>query len=264
MFENLQETERTLREAAEAGCAVLKKHFRALESVQTKGQSNNLLTQADLECEATVLGLIRKRFPGHAIIAEETASEFGAHKDAEWAWILDPLDGTTNFAHGLPWFALSLGVWHEGAMLMGLVANPAQDEIYFARRGAGATRNGRPIRVSPASNLAETLNAIGLPYDRDKRMDEIVAQIRAVLPRSRCLRRIGSAALDMCLVASGVFGAYWEAALNPWDWAPGALIVQEAGGRVTDLRGQDFDLWQKDCLATNGLVHEQMLELLRV
>ena len=240
------------------------KHFRALDSIETKGQSINLLTKADLECERAVLDLIRSRHPSHAVIAEETASQFGAHKDAEWAWILDPLDGTTNYAHGLPWFGFSLGLCHNGAMELGVVANPAQNETYFARCGHGATRNGAPIHVSEEADMGAALCVTGLPYDRHERVDYYLAQWRAVSLRCRDIRRLGAASIDMCLVAAGVFGAYWESSLNPWDWAPASLIVQEAGGRVTDFGGSDFQLWQKDCLATNGRLHEAMLKLLDV
>ena len=255
--------EKTLRDVAEAGRAVMMRHFRALESIETKELEFDLLTRADLECEAAVKGIIADRFPSHAILAEESADEFQRGGGADWIWIIDPIDGTTNYAHGLPLFSLSVGVWHAGRMEMGMVLNPALDDLYFAERGKGATRNGKAIHVSPENHLGAILAASGFAYDKRERVDLYLAQWRAILLHCRDIRRLGSAAMDLCLVASGEYGLYWESSLHPWDWAAGALIVQEAGGQVTDLAGRPFDLWQSECVATNGLVHDRALALLR-
>ncbi len=254
--------EQTLREAADAGTAILMKYFRALPEVRTKAKDYDLITQADLECERVVIDTIRHRFPDHVFLAEESENDLEAARNAEWTWIVDPLDGTTNFAHSLPWFGLSLGLWHNGEMLLGLVANPAQKDLYFARRGHGATRNGRPIQVGPETDLSQMLVVTGFPYDKRERSDYYLKQVQHMLLTTRGVRRMGAASVDMCYVADGSFGVYWESSLHPWDWAPGALIVQEAGGRVTDLEGAEFTLGQTSCVATNGVLHAKALALL--
>jgi len=263
---NLDEIEETALEAHRRAGEILRRHFRRLDRVDFKGDDYaNLITVADKASEDEILRAIRSRFPDHSFLAEESGESGangadGSHVSSRW--IIDPLDGTTNYAHGLPIYSISIAFEHEGKVVFGSVSNPQWDEIYTARLGGGARLNGRPIRVTSNPTLRTGLVVTGFPYDRRERADRYLAFWRGVMMRSHGVRRLGSAALDMCLVASGVFDAYYEESLNPWDWAAGALIVHEAGGRVTDFEGRPFEIAFKQCLASNGLVHDEMLEIL--
>lgn len=260
---NLDEIERVAIEAHRAGGEVLRRYFRRLSRVDFKGQDYaNLVTVADKESEQAILDVIRRYFPRHGILAEESGEGGPGGAEVTTRWIIDPLDGTTNYSHGLAIYSISIAVEHEGEVVFASVSNPESRELFTARRGGGAFRDGRAIRVSSNPSLRTSLVITGFPYDRRERADRYLAFWRAVMMRSHGLRRLGSAAIDMCYVAAGIFDAYYEESLNPWDWAAGALIVREAGGRVTDFHGRPFEIDFKQCLASNGLVHDEMLEIL--
>jgi myo-inositol-1(or 4)-monophosphatase len=247
---------------SEAG-ALLRGAFSRSKHVQYKGPVD-LVTETDREAEALVTGRLRDAFPNHLIVAEEASAVSGAHRPAPdvFTWYLDPLDGTVNFAHSVPHFAVSLALGRGDDMLLGIVHDPLRDETFVARRGRGATLNDAPIRVSETADLEHALLATGLPYDRRERTDFYLGFTADFIRQARDIRRFGSAALDLCYVACGRYDGFWEWRLHPWDTAAGSLIVREAGGMVTDFRGQGFDLFGEQTLASNGRVHAAMVEVL--
>lgn len=255
----LAETARevAIRAAREAG-KLLKRHLGKVRHIQYKGETH-LVTEADILSEKTIVDIIRRHFPDHQVLAEE-GSVGGDNPD--FRWIVDPLDGTTNYAHGLPIFAVSIGLEAYGQMVLGVVHDPNQGELFVAEKDGGVTLNGRRIRVSTTSRLAPALLATGFPYDRSL-LPESVRQFEVLSYRCLAVRRLGSAALALCYVAAGRCDAYWETAVSAWDVAAGWLLVQEAGGTVTDLRGGPFRLDTRPILASNGHLHEAMIEALR-
>ncbi len=241
--------------ARDAG-AVLMKHFRRLETYDKKG-AIDLQTVADRESEETVVSAILERFPDHAILGEEGGRAGNA--DSDYVWIADPLDGTTNYAHGLRIFCVSLALVHKGEPLAGAVFAPALDEMYLAALGTGATRNGETLRVSTADTLDDSLIVTGFPYNRRDHLDSLMGMHREVLARSRGVLRMGAAALDLAFVAAGHFEGYYEYGIHPWDVAAGVLMIREAGGQASGLlAGEEFDVYKPRLLATNGLIHEEL------
>ena len=221
----------------------------------------DLVTEVDVQVERMFRALIAERFPDHAILAEEMG---GAHEvPAGPCWVFDPIDGTTNFAHGLPIFCASLALEIDGVAEIGAVFDPTRKELFTAVRGGGAFLNGRPLRVSSAADLVDAMLVTGFPYDVHQRVDEIVGLFAQFVGRARAVRRLGSAAIDLCYVAAGRMDAFWESDLKPWDIAAGALIVAEAGGTVTNLAGEPFQSRGGHVLASNGLLHDPMLEVIR-
>ena len=220
------------------------------------------MTEIDLECERMCRAVIAERFPGHDILAEELGASHGETR-SRYRWVFDPLDGTTNFAHGLPIYCASLGLEVDGRAEVGAVYDPSRRELFTAERGAGARLNGRALQVSGTAELGEALLVTGFPYDVHTRGEALVALFGAMLGRARAVRRLGSAALDLCYVAAGRFDGFWEEHLKPWDVAAGALSVAEAGGRVTGMDGAPFDASAGHLLASNGLVHAEMLSVAR-
>jgi len=222
----------------------------------------DLVTEADVAVETMFRKLIAERFPGHTILAEE----FGQDKDTRGAshcWVFDPIDGTNNYAHGLPIFCSSLALEIDGRGEIGAIYDPTRKELFVAERGEGAFLNGRPIHVSEAATLVESMLVTGFPYDIHKRIPEIVGLFGDFVGKARAVRRLGSAALDICYVAAGRMDGFWEQDLKPWDIAAGAIILEEAGGRVTDFSGGPFSSRRPQLLATNGRIHDQMLEVTR-
>ena len=253
----------TIELALEAGSVALRARFGALEAgdVAQKGASEiDLVTVADRESEAAVLAVLRGRHPEHAILAEESGGDRGRH--AGGRFIVDPLDGTTNFAHGMPIFSVSIALEVDGVIVAGGVESPILGERFLAERGSGATRNGRPIAVSRTPSLDRALLVTGFPYDRRARIDHYLAPVRAFLLEAHGVLRLGSAALDLASVACGRLDAFWEEGLSPWDTAAGMLLVQEAGGRVTDFRGDPFSPFGRETLASNGAIHERCIIVL--
>jgi len=224
----------------------------------------DLVTDTDRAVEALVIERLRAAFPDHLIVAEEGSAGGPPARPRleQYAWYLDPLDGTTNFAHGHPHFAVSLALARGDELLLGVVADPLRGETFTAVRGGGATLNGQAIRVSDVGALGQALLATGLPYDRREHADDYLDVIKAFVLRAQGIRRAGSAALDLCYLACGRFDGYWEWKLSPWDTAAGVLIVREAGGVVTDFGGAPFALYGQETLASNGLLHAAMSEVL--
>ncbi|MBI3736482.1 inositol monophosphatase, partial [Candidatus Sumerlaeota bacterium] len=216
--------EATLREAAELGVGVIRKYHRNLESIEKKGQ-RDLVTKADREAEAAVLDFLRKRHPGHTFIGEETWKEKSASAPAGFAWVLDPVDGTTNFAHGLDHYGLSLGLLLDGEPVAGIVADPERGHFYHAARGRGAFRNRTRLHVSNKSRLIDSILATGFPYDRGWRIEELMSIFGAFLREVQGMRRFGVSSLDLAFVAAGHFDGYYESPLHIWDIAAGVLLV---------------------------------------
>lgn len=228
------------------------------KQVEFKGQAN-LVTIADKKSEELIIGGILGRYPTHSILAEESGA---TQPGASVQWIIDPVDGTTNFAHGYPFYCVSIGVEENGERVCGAVYDPVRDEMFSAARGAGAYRNGERLRVSGVERLSQALLITGFPYNFRDRLETILSQFQKFLVASQAVRRGGSAALDLCYLAAGRLDGFWELNLQPWDTAAGGLILEEAGGRVTDFKGGPFSVYMKEILASNGLVHEEMLDIL--
>ena len=219
----------------------------------------DLVTEIDVACERMCREVLAERFPDHDVLAEEFGGTTGGDRQSRYKWIFDPLDGTTNYAHGLPIYCSSLGLEIDGRREVGAVFDPSRNELFTAERGEGAYLNGRRLQVSDTATLLDSLLVTGFPYDVQKRGEELVALFGYMLGRARAVRRLGSAALDLCYVAAGRFDAFWEQLLKPWDVAAGALILEEAGGRVTGMDGAPFDLNAGHLVASNGAIHEEML-----
>ena len=242
--------------AREAGALIRSFHERGAE-VHAKGQSYNLVTEADLASEKLIISRISEAFPEHAILAEETRA---STEVTENLWVIDPLDGTNNFAHSFPFFCVSIAFCRHGEPVVGVVYDPLRDELFTAERGGGAFVNDKPIRVSQASTLSESVLATGFYYERGELMKRTLRQIERFLEKPICgIRRTGSAAMDQCYVAAGRLDGFWELCLSPWDYAAGGLIVSEAGGRVTDISGRPFELFMGNVCASNGRIHDDVL-----
>ena len=222
----------------------------------------DLVTEVDLECERMCRAVIAERFPEHDILAEELSSGPAEAARASHRWVFDPLDGTTNYAHGLPIFCSSLALEIDGRREVGAVYDPTRRELFTAERGGGAFLNGAPLQISGTTELLDALLVTGFPYDVHTQGEDLVGLFGAFLSKARAVRRLGSAALDLCYVAAGRFESFWEQHLRPWDVAAGALIVTEAGGRVTGMDGSPFDPVAAHLVASNGHVHEQMLSVI--
>ena len=220
----------------------------------------DLVTEADIAVETMFRKLIAERFPDHTILAEEFGQE-AATRGASHCWVFDPIDGTNNYAHGLPIFCSSLALEVDGRPVIGAVYDPTRRELFVAERGGGAFLNGEPIRTSEATTLLESMLVTGFPYDIHKRIAEIVGLFGEFVGQARAVRRLGSAALDLCYVAAGRMDGFWEQDLKPWDIAAGALILEEAGGRVSDFDGQPFSSRQHRLVASNGRIHDDMVRI---
>ena len=247
------------RTAVNAAAALLRQRWRQQKTVEYKS-AIDLVTETDREAEALVVAHLRRAFPDHLIVAEEASAGVEPARAAaeQYVWYLDPLDGTTNFAHAYPQFCVSLALARGAELRFAIVSDPIRDETFVAHRGGGATLNGAPIQISAVDDLNRALLATGFPYDRRQRPDFYLAFFADFMQRAQGIRRGGSAALDLCYVACGRFDAFWEWKLRPWDIAAGALIVREAGGTVTDFRGGPLDLYGEQTLASNGHVHAAM------
>jgi myo-inositol-1(or 4)-monophosphatase len=248
-------------EIARAAGAIQRARYETALDVRQKSASIDLVTEVDHACEALCVERIRAARPRDSILAEEGGG--GDQDGAVWRWVIDPLDGTMNFAHGYPRFCVSIGVQREGRSEIGVVYDPLLDELYAAVRGGGARCNGRPLRVSQVRELGRALLATGFAYDVHQSFDDNLDHFARFVKRARGLRRDGSAALDLCYVAAGRFDGFWELKLHAWDVAAGNLMVEEAGGRTSDFSGNPAKGDGRETLASNGLLHEVMLELLK-
>lgn len=244
-------------DTARAAGQVLRERFRQHHTVTSKSSPVDLVTEADLASEQLIVDRIRRRFPDHAILAEEGSS--GEHR-APYRWLIDPLDGTTNYAHGFPVWSVVIALAQGDDVLLGVAYDPLRDELFTAGRGIGAFLDGQRLRVSPTPRLGESLLATGFPYSRATEAQNNLGPFNHLMPRVRGVRRGGSAALDLAYVAAGRLDGYWEFWLNPWDWAAGALMVREAGGTVTDVAGEFWRPGMLSLVATNGHVHSELLD----
>jgi len=244
--------------AAYESADVLRSRWKQLSSIDSKGP-NDLVTDADIAAEKAIIRTIRSAYPQHGIIAEESGPQPGASDEH---WIVDPLDGTVNYAHQVPFYAVSIAFARADSVLAGVVLNPVSGELFTAQAGKGALLNGEPIGVSPETRIADSLLATGFPYDRSHGFEAMADRLLRCLKASRGIRRFGSAALDLCFVACGRFVGYWEDRLQPWDMAAGALIVREAGGRTTDFSDRQLKTDGREILATNGRIHTDLLNLM--
>jgi myo-inositol-1(or 4)-monophosphatase len=244
--------------ARKAGEALLKGLGRK-RTVEYKG-AVNLVTEMDLLSEKIIVAEIEGRFPDHSILAEERPA---LEKPSPFLWIIDPLDGTTNYAHGFPIFSVSIALARDGEIVTGVVYDPTRNELFTAEKGKGARLNGRKIRVSAEKSLTRSLLATGFPYDLRESKINNFDHFYNFAVRAQAVRRAGSAALDLCYVAAGRFDGFWEMKLAPWDIAAGSLLVSEAGGKITDFRGRAVNLDGKHVLASNGKIHAAMLGIAR-
>ncbi|MGM0453525.1 MAG: inositol monophosphatase family protein [Thermodesulfobacteriota bacterium] len=245
--------------AAYGSARILRDHLGHLESVEKKGPED-LVTTADWASERQILDTIRSHYGDHGILAEESGDL--KNKSSRYQWIVDPLDGTTNFAHQLPIFSVSIAFAEAGQILVGVVLNPMTGELFTAIKGRGAARNGQAMSPSACGDLSESLLVTGFPYDVKSDMAPYMQRFSRCLQAAVGVRRLGSAALDLCFVACGRFEGFWEENLKPWDTAAGALIAEEAGGRVTDFAGNGYTVEKKQILATNGHIHDPLRAIL--
>jgi myo-inositol-1(or 4)-monophosphatase len=256
---SLRMLKNTLIEASKAGAAEIVRFFNTDFKITNKEGINNPVTEADHASEKAIFSTIKSKFPDHYILSEEAGKIV---QDSEYKWIIDPIDGTINFAHGIPLNCVSIAIEHKGEMLMGCVCNPHMNELFFAEKGKGATLNDKPIHVSTQTEAINACLVTGFPYtylDMPNGPLEIFERfIRKGVP----VRRLGSAAIDLCWVAAGRFDGFYEHKLEAWDSAAGYLIVEEAGGKVTDFDGNKYSPYQHRMLATNGKIHDEMLALI--
>ncbi len=246
--------------AANKGAEILLSYFGKISEYDKKG-ATDLVTRADIESEKAIIGIIRKHFPDHTIIAEESGLTQG---DPRCQWIIDPLDGTTNFAHHLALCCISIAFAMDARVAVGIILNPMTDELFTAIEGQGACLNERPIFVSETPAVSDSLLVTGFPYHFKDIFDPVMTRFENCLNAAQSIRRLGSAALDLCYVACGRFDGFWEQKLHPWDTAAGYLIATEAGANVTDFSNRIFTPDKKEILATNGQIHLEMLDLMKI
>ena len=244
----------------QAGRILLEKFDRGI-AVSKKGDIN-LVTAADLASEELIIERIKSYYPKHSILAEEAGEAVIIGGENTWKWIIDPLDGTTNYAHGYPCFCVTIALEHDGEIVIGVTYDPTRDELFAAEKGEGASLNNKPIRVSEETRLGDSLIVTGFPYDF-KQKENFERHLTDFLLKSRGVRRDGSAAIDMAYVACGRFDGFWEEGLNPWDVAAGRLMIEEAGGQVTYYDGSLFSIYSPPICASNGRIHGEMLAILR-
>lgn len=247
--------------AALVGGSIVRKLYNTPHTIDMKGVIN-LVTEADVASESAIIASLNEDVPGIDIMAEESAGD-NLQVPSDAVWVIDPLDGTTNFAHGFPFFAVSIGLLKDGVPQVGVVYCPMQDELFAACRGNGAWLNGIPIHTTTTKFLVEALVATGFPYDIHKNLDNVLGQMRAILPKVRDIRRAGAAAVDLAYVACGRLDGFWEIDLQPWDTAAGWLLVTEAGGIVSNFSGKAYSPFAPEILAANRPLHPLLTDLLR-
>ncbi len=244
--------------AKEAG-ELIKNNFGKSHEIKYKTNVANIVTETDKAAEDLIIKFVNKNFPGHGILSEEIGMIKGT---TEYLWVIDPLDGTTNFAHGLPIFVVSIAVLKNNQVIYGVVYDIMRNVVYKAEKGCGSFANQNRLSVSKRTDLAKCLLATGFPYDVAKNPSNVFNKFTAFLRKSRAVRRLGSAALDSCFVAEGIFDGFWEVSIFPWDILAGKLIIEEAGGLVSDFNGNKIGINTKQFLATNGLIHKDMMKIL--
>ena len=246
-------------QTAKGAGAILMEHFGNISSYEHKSTSIDLLTIADTQSEAFILNEIKTTFPDHHIIAEESTH---VENNSDYRWVIDPLDGTTNFVHNLPIFAVSIGLQYKEETIMAVVYNPAANKCFWAEKNSKAYLNGDPIHITSTNTLSISLLVTGFPYSHDERWEKGFDLFKQVYGKTQGVRRLGAAALDFCFVAMGRFDGFWEFGLQPWDVCAGALILEEAGGKVSDWDNSPMPFSGDRVLATNGFIHEEMKEIL--
>ncbi|MBN2017260.1 MAG: inositol monophosphatase [Candidatus Cloacimonetes bacterium] len=244
-------------EAARKGSEIIKENFHKKKEIDYKGRIN-LVTNVDKEAEAVVIETISKYYPKHNILTEETKHK--QDNNQSYRWVIDPLDGTTNYVHGFPFVCVSIALQKDDESILGVVYNPILDELFYAEKGKGSFRNDQTISVSYNADFSKSLLATGFPYDMYNEERNNIRYFSKMIKQCRGIRRPGAAALDMCYVACGIFDGYWELELFPWDTAAGLIIVEEAGGKVTTFDGLQFSIFDKEIVASNGKVHKEMLK----
>jgi len=247
-------------EAAQAAGSLIRDSWQQVKQIQYKS-SIDLVTTIDHQSEERIVSILHKRFPNHSILAEEETNIAGQKSD--YRWIIDPVDGTTNFAHAYPHFCVSIALEFTGEVILGLVYDPIKEETFSAIRDQGAFLNGGRIQATKEAELGKALLATGFPYDRRQKVDFYLSFFKDFMLSCQAIRRNGSAALDLCYVACGRLDGFWEFGLNPWDTAAGSLIVTEAGGTMGDFSGNAFSIWKKEVLASNGRIHDAMLHIMQ-
>ena len=246
-----------IKAAKEAGKIMLKRRGHP-GKIDYKGRIN-LVTEVDLLCEKKIIEVIKNNYPDHSILAEESGE---TTTDSDYKWIIDPIDGTTNFAHDFPFYCSSIALEIKENIQIGVVYLPVLDELFTVQKGKGAFLNDKKIQVSKANTLQESMLATGFAYDVHETDMDNVNHFKNFLKQARAVRRPGSAAIDLCYVAAGRFDGFWEFNLYPWDVAAGVLLIQEAGGRVTNMAGENYSIYSDNILASNGLVHRDMVKIL--
>jgi myo-inositol-1(or 4)-monophosphatase len=250
-----------VRAARRAG-AIINRAARDVEVLPvTRKRHNDFVTEVDKAAEAAIIEILHRAYPDHAILAEESGAKAGSAGESEYTWIIDPLDGTTNFIHGFPQYAVSIGLRHKGVLQQGVVYDPTKNELFTATRGRGAFLNERRIRVSKRAQLNEALIGTGFPFRDLASLDEYVGMFREITARTAGIRRAGAAALDIAYVAAGRLDGFWEMGLSPWDMAAGALLVQEAGGLIGDFRGDAGYLESGRVVCGNPKVFAQLVQI---
>ena len=244
-------------DAARAGGLILMKDLGQPLDLEFKGDVD-LVTKVDRLSEEAIVSIISRAYPDHRILAEEGTNQGGA---SNYRWIIDPLDGTTNYAHSFPCFAVSIGLEAAGEMVVGVVYDPVRDECFTAMEGGGAYLNGKAIHVSRVDRLNSALLATGFPYDRRQHPDDYLGLFRKFMMKAQEIRRPGSASIDLCYLASGRIDGFWECKLKPWDVAAAVVIVREAGGRISDFKGNKFGILGSETLASNSRIHDEMVEI---
>jgi len=249
----------TLKKAAIEAGKILRDNFGGKYEISSKIVASNLVTEIDKLSETKIIEVIREDFPGHYILSEEAGE---LKQDSEFKWLIDPIDGTVNYAHSIPITCVSIALEKKGEIICGAVYNPISEEFFFSEKGKGAFLNDKQIFVSKENDLEKSLLVTGFPYDSSTYKPDPAAVFKKFLMRDIPIRRLGSAAIDLCWTACGRFEGFWEYNLNAWDVAAGYLILTEAGGKVSDFYGKEFSVYGKQILATNGIVHEQMKEVI--
>ncbi|MBI5327923.1 MAG: inositol monophosphatase [Deltaproteobacteria bacterium] len=250
---------KTAINAAKKTGLLLKKNIGKAHHIEFKG-AIDIVTEMDKRAEELIIKIIKHEFPEHGILTEESPEQ---KTDSEYRWIIDPLDGTTNYSHGFPVFCVSIALEKRGEIILGVVYNPMLNELFTARIGQGAYLNNKKIKISNIGELSRSLLATGFPYDVRTSPQNNITHFANFAVRAQAIRRAGSAALDMCYVACGRFDGFWELKLKPWDTAAATLIIKEAGGTATDFGGKPFSLYTGETLASNGLIHNEMIKVLQ-
>jgi myo-inositol-1(or 4)-monophosphatase len=238
---------------------LLKEKFNSKHEVHYKGEIN-LVTEADKMSEDLIITAINSSFPDHGILSEESPAQ---NSSAKLRWIIDPLDGTTNYAHGYPVFCVSIALENEGVIVLGVIYDPLREDMFVAVRGSGAYLNGKKLKVSPTATLSRSLLATGFPYDIRMSKDNNLNYFNLMAVEAQAIRRAGAAALDIAYLAAGRFDGFWELKLMPWDVAAGCLMVEESGGVISDMSGGQWDISSPNVLVSNGLIHEQMISVFK-